>query len=327
MKVLVTGATGFVGSWLTKSLVNLGHEVHILRRATSDLSEISDLNLVHHIGDITNLASLEKACENKEVIFHLAGLIAYSASQRENMQKINVGGTQNVITACENQNVKRLVYMSSVTAVGASFDGKESLNEDSLYNMHPLNLGYFETKHEAELCVIKAQAQNRIDSVILNPSTIYGPGDARKGSRKTQIKVAQGRFPFYTGGGVNVVNIKDVVEAIITAWQTGRSGERYILSGENITIKQLFTLIAEEAGVEPPKFKLPRFLLKAIGRIGDSLTARGRKAPVTSETAWTSTLFHWFDSTKAQNELNFKPMPAQESIRQSVQWMQEHKIL
>src|SRR5690606_38059941 len=155
--------------------------------------------------DVTDPQSVDSATRGMDSVFHLAGLIAYTRSERAAMERVNVQGTRNVIDACRAAKVKKLVHLSSVVAIGASFDGKTLLNEESEFNLGHLNLGYFETKRKAELHVVDAAKRGDFETVILNPGTIYGAGDAKKGSRKTQIKVAQGRFPFYPSGGVNVV--------------------------------------------------------------------------------------------------------------------------
>jgi dihydroflavonol-4-reductase len=216
--------------------------------------------------------------------------------------------------------------MSSVVAVGASFDGKP-LDEESPYTISHLNLGYFETKKAAEDLVREACRKGQIEAVCLNPSTIYGAADAKKGSRKTQLKVAQGRFPFYTSGGVSIVSVHDVIEAVLTAREKGRNGERYILSGENLTIKDVFTRIAHLAGAKPPGIYLPNLAVKAIGKVGDMLENMGRKGPLNSENAWTALLYHWFDNSKARAELNFNPRPAQDALKESVDWMKEQGLL
>ena len=325
-KVLVTGATGFVGNWLVERLVRDGHEVRILKRANTPLEDLASLPIETAIGDVTDPASLERACNGIDTVFHLAGLIAYSRAQREAMNRVNIGGTSNVILACEHNHVRKLVYLSSVVAIGASFDGKP-LNEDSVYNVAHLNLGYFETKHLAEALVRKAVADGKIDAVMINPSTIYGPGDAKKGSRGVQLKVARGKFPFYPSGGVNIVAVEDVIDCIIAAWEHGRKGERYIVSGENLLIHEAFDLIAKAAGVRPPSMPLPNPVIHLIGKIGDLMEKIGKKGPLTTENAWTSTLYHWFDSSKAQRELGFKPKPAAFAIEQSVRWSREHGLL
>jgi dihydroflavonol-4-reductase len=170
-------------------------------------------------------------------------------------------------------------------------------------------------------------ARGELNAVMINPSTIYGAGDAKKGSRGTQLKVARAKFPFYTAGGVSVVAVEDVVDAIISAWKRGRSGERYIISGENLTIKQLFTEIAQAAGVKPPSIFLPTPIVKLLGKIGDLMESFGSKGPINSENAWTSTLYHWFDSSKAKKELGLNPKSASYAIGQSVAWMKQNGYL
>lgn len=326
-KVLVTGANGFLGSWVTRALVAEGHDVYALVRAKSDLSELEGVNCKYIHGDVTDIHSLLEAVKGMDTVFHLAGVIAYKKSQRAQMEKVNVEGTANVIAVCREHHVRRLVYLSSVVAIGAGYTQDQILNEESPYNIADLDLGYFQTKHQAEILVREACKKNEIDAVILNPSTIYGRGDAKKGSRKMQIKVAQGRLKFYTSGGVNVVAAEDVVAGILSAWKKGRTGERYILAGENILIKDLFAMIAQEAGVKPPQHQLPGQLLHTVGAIGDLMEKMGFKGPLSRENAYTATMYHWFDSGKAQRELDFKPRPAREAIHNSVQWMKDHGLV
>lgn len=326
MAVLVTGATGFVGSWLVRELAHRGEEVRVLHRPTSNMEELEGVNFVSRLGDVTDFESLRDACQGVDTVFHLAGVIGYSRAMRQVMDDVNVGGTKKVIEAMQTSPRPKLVYMSSVVAVGASYN-QAVLNEDSPFNIHDLDLGYFETKKAAEDLVIDACRRGRIEAVILNPSTIYGPGDARKGSRKTQLKVARGQFPFYTSGGVSIVSVHDVVAAILRARDVGRIGERYILSGDNITIHQLFDKIAAIAGVKPPSIYLPNTIVHGLGKMGDLLESVGRKGPINSENAWTSTLYHWFDHSKAKRELGFNPRPADEPLRESVEWMKNNGYL
>lgn len=327
MKALVTGANGFLGTALVKKLVDDGHEVYALVRKGSHCEGLSEINCHFVYGDITDFDSLRIAFQGMDAIFHLAGVIAYKKSDRPLMDKVNVQGTQNVIDACSMLKMKRLVYISSVVAVGASVTANEILSEASVYNLQKQNFGYFETKRIAEERVIHACKEGKIDAVILNPSTIYGEGDAKKGSRSTQVKVARGKFKFYTPGGVSVVALEDVVQGIISAWKSGRTGERYILSGENITIKKLFELIAIEANVSPPRILMPRFILIFLGYLGDFMNFVGIKSSLSSENAQIACLFHWFDSKKAQTELDFHPRSAREAIHKSVQWMKDQHII
>ena len=323
MAVLVTGASGFLGSWLVRRLVERGETTHVLVRPSSSLAEIEGLPVVRRVGDVTDPASVRDACRDVDVVFHLAGVVGYTRAERGVMERVNVGGTRNVLAAiAAAPRPPRLIHLSSVVAVGASRT-PEVLNESSPYDLGPLDLGYFETKRAAEQLVI----QSGLDAVLLNPSTIYGAGDALKGSRRTQVKVARGEMPFYTGGGVSVVSVHDVIDAILTARTHGRRGERYILAGENITIKDLFERIARVAGVKPPGVRLPDAVVAALGLLGNGLEKVGAKGPINLDTAWTARLFHWFDHAKARTELNFNPRPADEALAESVGWMRRQGLL
>lgn len=326
MKVLVTGATGFLGGWLVKRLLAEGLEVRIIKRANSSLEELEGLKLDLVDGDVTDKESLIRAARGVDTVFHLAGVIGYSRSQRAAMERVNVEGTRNVIDACEANGVRKLVHLSSVVAIGAGFD-KTPLTETSPYNVAHLKLGYFDTKHDAELLIQEAVRAGRVDAVMINPSTIYGPADAKKGSRSVQLKVARGKFPVYPPGGVSIVSVEDVVDAIIAVWKKGRPAERYIVSGENLLLKDVFEQIAGFAGVKPPKIPLPKPIIFGLGKLGDYLESKGKKGPLNSETAWTSTLYHWFDATKAKQELGLNPKPAAYALEQSVRWMKDNGML
>ncbi len=327
MRVLLTGASGFVGSWLTKHLVAQGLEVTILNRSARPPKDLQNLKIQVIEGDVLNEDSILNASKNVDSIFHLAGVVAYTRSQRQIMDAVNIQGTQNILNACAKNKVRRLLHFSSVVAVGASFDGKSLLNEESKFNLSHLNLGYFESKKAAEELVRLAAQSGQVDAVMVNPSTIYGPGDAQKGSRSVQLKVARAKFPFIPPGGVNVISIEDVVAATVQAWKIGKTGERYILAGENLLLKDVFKIIAEIAGVPPPHIAMPKQILLALGRIGDFLEKINRKGPINSENAWASVLYHWFDNSKAKRELGLNPKPARYALEQSVNWMKEHSLI
>lgn len=324
--VLVTGATGFLGKHLVNDLIKKGHQVSILARATSQVDNFKNKNVRIVHGDITNRLDLLQATENIDVVYHLAGFIAYKRSDRQMMEKINVGGTANVIDACVTNEVKKLLHLSSVVSIGASFT-PQPISEDFEFNLSRYDLGYFETKRKAEELIVEAYKHNGLNAYMVNPSTIYGAGDATKGSRKTQIKVARGEFKIYPPGGVSVVYIDDVIQAIHLCLEKGKPARRYIISGENLTIKQLFAEIAAAAGVKAPQIPIPRFLLKGLGFAGDTLRNFGYETSLSSETAITSSLYHWFSNERAKKELGFNPTPARTAIKESVSWMIENGLL
>lgn len=326
MRILVTGGTGFIGSWLVKRLVQDGHQVRLLHRRGSSLDELTGIDFESSFGDVTDLESVVTAAKGVDGVFHLAGVVGYSKAMLPQMQKVNVTGTEYVIEACKKNDVRKLLHVSSVAAIGASLK-PNLLNENSPFTIEHLHLGYFDTKRAAEELVRTAVKQKQIDAVIVNPSTAYGPGDAKKGSRKVQIKVAQGRFPFYPSGGASIVSIHDVVDGMLKAWQKGRSGERYILSGENLLVRDVFRKIAARAGSKPPMICLPRTVALAMGRVGDQLEKWGKKTPINVENAWVSSMYHWFDSSKAKVELGFNPRSADEALNESVDWMKENGLI
>jgi dihydroflavonol-4-reductase len=325
-KVLVTGATGFLGRHLTHDLVKKGYDVTVLARPTSHLAELKTLNIKVFHGDITNRLSLLQACEDKDYVYHLAGHIAYKSSERPLMEKINVEGTANVIDACITHNTKKLLHLSSVVAVGANFK-PEPINEDFEFNLSQYNLGYFETKRRAEQMIVKAHHENGLAAYMINPSTIYGAGDGTKGSRKTQIKVAQGRFRFYPPGGVNVVHVDDVIAAIHLALEKGQPARRYIIAGENLLLRDLFFMIADIAQVKRPQWPIPRFMLSFLGATGDLMRSMGKETSLSSETAVTASLYHWFSNQRAKDELGFQPRPAYEAVQESIVWMRDNGLL
>lgn len=324
MRFFVTGATGFIGLWLVRHLVESGHDVSILARQDQAPEDLRQFGIRVFKGDVLDRECLDRAFQKQDGIFHLAGYVGYKRWERQIMQQVNVEGTRNVINACLKNNVGRLVHMSSVNAIGASPNG-EILNENSRYSLDAYSLGYSETKKEAEE-LVKAANEN-LDCVILNPSTVYGPGDGRKSSRSLQIKVAKGKFPFYPSGGVSVADVHEVVRATLTAFHKGRRSERYILAGENLKVKEVFELIALEAGVPPPRINMPNWVLSSVGKVGDLLEHMGAKGPINSESAILAQMYNWFDSKKAQQELNYKIISAKTCIHNSIQWMKEQGIL
>lgn len=321
-KVLITGANGFLGSNLCKKLISRGFDVSVLVRKNSDLSDLEGLNLKYHYGDILDTNSLNQALQNQDYVLHLAGLISYKRWERDKLYQVNVVGTKNVLESCIQNRIQKLLFLSSVVTIGASFN-PEILNESSPYKVKNLDFGYFETKKEAEELVLAAARKNQIFAYAINPSTIYGPADAKKGSRNNQIKVAQGKMSFYTRGGVNVISVDDVTEGLILSLDRAQSGERYVFCNENLTIKELFKVIAKEAGQAAPSTEVPSLILRGFSRICDLF-----KFGMSRDRAYTATMYHWFSGEKAKNELGFIPKTSSEdAIKQSVQWMKDHKYL
>jgi len=331
-KVFVTGGTGFLGSHLLEALCKEGFEVTALYRTENKLNSFfeQDENLkkikVNWVqGD---LFSDNWSLEGFDFVFHLAGYVGYSKEDREIMEKVNVEGTRRVLDKI--QEVKRLrprlIYSSSVVAVGANTSSIGSLDEKSIYNISSYDFGYFETKREAEK-IVKKFCKSGGDAIILNPSTIYGPRDMLKGSRKFQLRMAKGELSVCSHGGVSIVHVQDVCDAFLKATFMGKSGDRYILSGDNITIKTLLDEIADLSSVSRVKIVIPTFMILFLGHVSSFLEKLGVKTGVSFENLRVATMYHWFKNDKAKKHLEFSPRPYKESLKDSLEWAQNKGLL
>ena len=320
MKSLVTGATGFLGSYLARALAERGDEVIAFARPTSDTSEISRSCSRVALGDITDLASLKRACVGVDRVFHAAAVLSLRRSQREIIERASVDGTRNVIEACERLGVARLVHVSSVAAVGSSDTSDRVLDENASPAAVSGTWANTSAKIAGERLVIEAARAGRIDAVVVNPSLIFGAGDFRKEMRNGVEKIARGEVPFFAPGGVNVVGVMDVVRGIVLAAERGRSGERYILAGENLTGRDFAARIASAAGVPAPAKPLPASLVRGLSLIS---RAFGLGGALSDEALGSSLQYHWYDDSKARRELGYEPREANEAIRDSIAWLKE----
>lgn len=322
MKVLVTGATGFLGSHLVQGLTAQGWDVRALVRKNSDLTELpSSIQIIY--GDLLDKKSVQEGLESVDGVFHVAGLMSSSPKERENLFKVNVEGTQSIVDLCIEKKIKKLVHVSSVVAVGASLD-REILNENSENITLGKSFANYDSKRQGEEIVLKAARAGALNATVVNPSLMYGARDARKSTRKGNLRAAQGKLPFYTSGGVNVVPVEDVVKAMLVAFNSGKSGERYLLTGENITIQELLTTISRLADAQEPRTVLPDKLFLALAKAHDFL---GLKTELSQENYFAATAFHWYDNSKAKKDLGFQPGPWQEALKRSVQWMKDNGLL
>jgi dihydroflavonol-4-reductase len=323
MKALVTGASGFLGGYVVRALMREGHEVTALVRRSSDLTGLRESGCTLAYGNLLELGTLRGAFQGVSAVFHLAAIASPDRSRREEVEAVNVQGTRNIVQLCAETKA-RLVHVSSVAAVGASESPKGVLNEESVNNTRGKGFFNFEAKARGEDIVLEACRSGAIDAVVVNPSVIVGAGDARKAARKGSIQAARGELRFYPEGGLSVVAAEDVAQGIVDAWKRGRSGERYVLSGENLTLEQVLSLYSELAGSRPPRHKLPSWLLRGIGTVSDLLKLGG---PLAKESTVSATMYHWYDCSKATRELGFRPRPAREAVRDSVKWMIENGYL
>jgi len=321
MRALITGGTGFLGANLAVYLRQQGWKVRILRRPTSSLEAVKDLDVEHAIGDVLDPDSLRPAMVRCDVVFHAAAISAYWRTPAEQILRVNVEGTRNVLTAARDLGVHRVVLTSSLAALGVPEPGT-LLTEDHPYNLPPGCFLYGYSKAIAE-AIARVFVEQGLEVVIVNPSVILGPRDIHRISGSLILEMARRRVPALPPGGVNVVAVEDVARGHALALERGRPGERYILGGENLTYRELAERIAEVIGVPPPRWVIPPRGVKGLAALARIAQALGLPLPVGADQLWLSAHFIWCDGRKAEAELGYRPeVPVREAIRRAWEWYQ-----
>lgn len=319
MRILVTGATGFVGSHVVRKLLADGHLVRVLRREASSTKALAGLSVESAIGDVTDRDSVFEAVEGCEAVFHAAGVVSYWRGLREIQRKVNVEGTRHVVEACLAHKVARLVHTSSIAAIGYAPEGRIG-NEMLEYNWSPYRIHYNDTKHLAELEVHQG-IQRGLDAVIVNPAVVFGPGDLNLNAGALVFQIARSKLPFYFPGGCTVCDVEDVARGHVLALEKGRTGERYILGGDHYTWKDLTTLIAQVVGVSPPRLQLPFWALSTIAQGFDLFSIiRTKEPPVTPEAIRAASVTAYSSSDKAIRDLGYQISNFREAIRKTYEW-------
>ncbi len=330
MVVLVTGASGFIGSALCRLLVDAGYQVRAFYRprpGNEIPSLLKGLDLDHCLGDITDFASIQKAISGVDVVFHAAAKMG-SGGKPEVLYAITVGGTRNILQACTQAGVRRVVHTSSVAALGVpGWGGRprpHPIDENHTWNFPADWWRYGHAKYLAELEVQKAVAGG-LDVVIVNPSVVIGAGDIHLINGDVIFKVASGRFPISLPGGLNIVHIQDAVRGHLAALELGSRGERYILAGENLTYLQFHREVANLVGVKPPQRVIPGALIRFLA---GPLSLAGRFLPISVSMLRRMGYFSYFDRQKSARELQMpEPLPARVAIQDSLTWYREQKLI
>ncbi len=325
----ITGATGLLGANLAKALLDAGHRVRATRRGTSRADHLRDLDLEWAEADLGDTTGLSRAFHGCDVVFHVAALVSVRRTPTPELVQTNVEGTRHVLDAVARAGVPRLVYCSTVGAVGLSEDGRPCTEESRwTFAERGMNDGYVETKRRAEELVREAAAGG-LDVVIANPTYMFGPYDARPSSGKMIVSVVKGDVPGWTPGKNNFDDVRDVARGMLLLWERGRRGERYILGGENLTYKEAFERIASVAGVKPPRRRIPRPLATAFGLAGDLNERLSRREPLINSVTvrYGFCKDFVFSSAKAQRELGYTIGPLEPAIQSALDWFRERGML
>jgi dihydroflavonol-4-reductase len=319
MKFLVTGATGFLGSHIVRRLIESGHQVRILRRSSSSIKLLEGLTIESATGDVTDRESVLSAVEGCDAVFHAAGHVSFWRGHHEIQKRINVDGTRHIVEACLKHKVRRLVHTSSIAAIGYAPDGKVG-DETVPYNWWPHRINYNNTKFLAEE-EVRRGIEKGLDAVIVNPAIVFGPGDLNLNAGAMVFQAARGNIRGYPRGGGCVCSVEDVAEGHLAAFEKGRTGEKYILGGDNYTWKDLFKIICEVVGQPPPARRIPDAALKAFAYASDLASRISHKEPTLSpESARITLMTVFYSSAKAVRELGYPISPFRDTIRRTYEW-------
>ena len=325
MKALITGGTGFLGANLAHGLLKQGWDVRILRRATSPLDAVRDLSVEHAIGDVTDSRSLLAAMQDVAVVFNVAAVSSYWRNTAELIYKVNVDGTRNVFEAAAQSGVRRVVHTSSAAAVG--FISGRLATEADRFNQPLRRFPYGHSKWLAEEVAVERVKAGQ-DIVLVNPTAIVGARDINWISGSILREAKRKHIPVIPQGGVNFVAVQDVVAGHIAAVEKGRTGERYILGGENLTNRQMTTVACEIVGVKPPRWAQPRWTIPIAAAVLDAIAAMiGPKLPLSGEQMRLTAKYLYFDSTKARRELGLPQTPVRQALQECYDWYVAHGYL
>jgi dihydroflavonol-4-reductase len=326
--ILVTGASGFIGSAVVRHLVKAGHQVRALVRSTSSRINLAGLPAEIVEGDLRDVESLIRAMAGIRYVFHVAADYRLWARNPQDIVRTNVEGTRNLMNAALRAGVERTVYTSSVATLKARPDGKAS---DETFRLEAQSAvgAYKYSKVVAERLVETMVAEQKLAAIIVNPSTPIGPGDVRPTpTGRVIVEAAAGRMPAYVDTGLNLVHVDDVAAGHLAALQSGRIGERYILGGQDVLLGDMLREIARQVERAPPRLRLPRRLIFPIA-YGAEAIARftGREPFVTTTGLRLAKDRMFFTSAKAERELGYRARPYSEAIAEAIAWFRQHGYL
>jgi dihydroflavonol-4-reductase len=326
---LVTGASGFVGSAVVRRLLAAGHEVRALVRASSDRRNLEGLEIEIAEGDLNDADSLLRAAADCGALFHVAADYRLWTRQPDHLISTNLDGTRNVMAAALKAGIGRIVYTSSVATLGAREDGTV-IDELAPVGRDDMIGAYKLSKFLAEQEVRRMVAEEDLPAIIVNPSTPVGPRDIKPTpTGKLVIEAARGKMQAYVDTGLNIVHVEDVAEGHLLAFLHGVIGERYILGGENLTLREIITTIAEVAGSAGPRFRIPLGAVLPIAHLAETwakLTGGGEPF-ATIDGVKMARKKMYFSSDKARKNLTYAPRPAGEALGDAVRWYAENGYL
>jgi dihydroflavonol-4-reductase len=325
MKVFITGATGFVGSHVARALAAQGADVRLLVRSTSRLDNIADLRAETVTGDLRDPESLKKAMAGCEFVFHVAADYRLWVRDPEQMYRSNVEGTRAIIRAAQESGVRRVVYTSSVATMGFTREGHIA-TEDSPVSIKEMVGHYKRSKFMAEQIALEA-GNNGASVVVVNPTTPIGEHDIKPTpTGRIVVDFLNRKFPAYVDTGLNLADVKEVARGHLLAMEKARPGQRYILGGENLTLKQILDKLSTLTGLPAPSMKVPHAVAMGFAVFDQFVTGtlRGKEPRATIDAVKMGRKKMFASSAKAERELGYKVLPVDNALRRAVDWFQSN---
>lgn len=325
MLAFVTGATGFVGSHVARVLAEQGADLRLLARPSSDLRNIADLKAERATGDLRDPASLKKAVAGCDVVFHVAADYRLWVRDPDEMYRSNVEGTRAILEAARENGVRRVVYTSSVATMG--FTTGHLADETSPVSLANMIGPYKRSKFMAEQVAIEA-GRSGMDVVVVNPTTPVGERDIKPTpTGRIVVDFLKRKFPAYVDTGLNLVDVTECARGHVAALEKGTSGERYILGGENLTLKQILDKLAAITGLPSPRIRVPYAVALATGVVDELVTGyiRKREPRATIDAVRMGRKKMFVSSGKAERELGWKLVPVDDALRRAVTWFQANE--
>ncbi len=319
-KTLVTGGNGFIGSAVVRALAARGDSLRLTCRKRSRLENLEGVEHESVQCDVLDRASVRRALKGVDRVFHLAGLVSMRPDDGQRLFDVNVGGTRVVLEECLRAGVERVVYTSSVAAIGTAPEGGAT-DERQLFTAGHLGIAYVNSKHEAEGEAFQLAARG-LPLVVVNPAFVLGRGDVYARATSIVRRFMYGRIPAYVPGGLNIVDVRDVARGHLLADERGSVGQRYILGNRNYTLDRLFADLGRMTGVEPPTLRLSPGIALRMAQAAERAPGR---TPFSVQEVRLSSQWWTYRNTKARRELGWSTSPHEEAIEATVDWYRERE--
>jgi dihydroflavonol-4-reductase len=324
MKVFVTGATGFVGAHVARHLADRGAQLRLLVRPTSNLANLDGITAETVVGDLLQPQTLRSSIRGCDALMHVAADYRLWVRDPKTMYAANVVGTRALLRLAREEGVRRSVYTSSVATMGFKSDGT-IVHEATPVSMDHMIGHYKRSKFLAEQAAVEAARGQEV--IILNPTTPIGAQDVKPTpTGRIVVDFLKRKFPAYMDTGLNLVDVREVAKAHCDALEAGCSGERYILGGENLTLKQILDKMSAITGLPSPRMKVPHGVAMTFAFFDETIAGRilGREPRATLEEVRMGKKKMYASSAKAQRELGFRIVPVYEALRSSIEWFRAH---